>query len=169
MPIKTENDTLSLSNSHAGCMWVFALFLIIPFAIGIFLLWSDPSVDTPQWIILLFTICVVGGLWLLVRQVSRGTLIKVQFRKSDGVISIQHRTLRAKWNEERHTSQIKELLIEASDNDGEFFNCYLVFSDDERLHVVHGNYRIGVYEEVDALQTFLEEAGARIHRKEVKV
>ena len=112
---------------------------------------------------------VVIALPLLVHQLWRGTLIKVRINKRNGNIEINHRTFRAKWADHRHVSQLRELRIEVSDNDGEFFSVYLVFADGEKLHVVHGNYRQGVMKECGELQAFLEEAGAKITRNEVKV
>ncbi len=169
MAIKIEGDVLKLSNSHAGCMWVFSLFFIIPFTIGVFLLWGEPPEVAPRWQVVLFTVMVLVALLLLVHQLWRGTLIKVRINKRPGNIEINHRTIRAQWTDHRHVSQLRELRIEVSDNDGEFFSVYLVFADGEKLHVVHGNYRQGVLKECDELQAFLEETGAKIIRNEVRV
>jgi uncharacterized membrane protein len=169
MAIKIEGDVLKLSNSHAGCMWVFSLFFIIPFTIGVFLLWGEPPEVAPRWQVIVFTGLVVIALPLLVHQLWRGTLIKVRINKRNGNIEINHRTFKAKWADHRHVSQLRKLRIEVSDNDGEFFSVYLVFADGEKLNVVHGNYRQGVMKECGELQAFLEEAGAKITRNEVKV
>lgn len=169
MKLNIDGDKLFLKNDYAGCMWIFYTFLLLPFIPAIYLLWQEPRDSAPLYFVLPFTLMFIISAPLIIREAVKMKIVTLEINRTIEEVKITKGALYKKSHKTYTLSEIKKIEVECSDNDGEFFNVNMLFDDGNRLPILHGSYRAGVFNQIDEINQFIKIRSAEIPVEEIKV
>lgn len=121
----------------------------------ILFLWLSPREEAPLYGVIPMTLVAAIAIPFLVRNIFEARTWTSTIDAKRNVLKARRVGLFGRVEAETPLSDIERLVIEKTDNDGEFFTAFIETRDGRRQKLVQGNHGPGVREVVAKFQTAL--------------